>query len=52
MTMRLWEILHVSGTLVTSGQSKGVVVATGSNTEVGRISGLLSEVRSPHRSSH
>lgn len=34
-----------SGTLVTSGQGKGVVVATGSNTEIGRISGLLSEVK-------
>lgn len=33
-----------SGTLVTSGQGKGVVVATGSSTEIGRISGLLSEV--------
>lgn len=33
-----------SGTLVTSGQCKGVVVATGSGTEIGRISGLLSEV--------
>lgn len=33
-----------SGTLVTSGQAKGVVVATGRNTQIGRISGLLSEV--------
>jgi magnesium-transporting ATPase (P-type) len=33
-----------SGTLVTSGQGRGVVVATGSGTEIGRISGLLSEV--------
>lgn len=33
-----------SGTLVTSGQGKGVVVATGTSTEIGRISGLLSEV--------
>lgn len=33
-----------SGTLVTSGQGKGVAVATGSQTEIGRISGLLSEV--------
>ena len=33
-----------SGTLVTSGQGKGVVVATGSGTEIGRISGLLSQV--------
>lgn len=33
-----------SGTLVTTGQAKGVVVGTGSRTEIGRISGLLSEV--------
>ncbi|MCI5055662.1 MAG: cation-transporting P-type ATPase [Flavobacteriales bacterium] len=33
-----------SGTLVTSGQGKGVVVATGGVTEIGRISGLLSEI--------
>lgn len=33
-----------SGTLVTSGQCQGVVVATGSQTEIGRISGLLSQV--------
>jgi len=30
-----------SGTLVTSGQGKGVVVATGPATEIGRISGML-----------
>ena len=33
-----------SGTLVTSGQCKGVVVATGRKTEIGRISRLLSKV--------
>jgi magnesium-transporting ATPase (P-type) len=33
-----------SGTLVTSGQGTGVVVATGAAAEIGRISGLLSEV--------
>lgn len=33
-----------SGTLVTSGQGSGVVVATGSNSQLGRISGLLSRV--------
>ncbi|MDP1932963.1 MAG: cation-transporting P-type ATPase [Gammaproteobacteria bacterium] len=34
-----------SGTLVRSGQAKGVVVATGGRTEIGRISGMLSEVQ-------
>lgn len=34
-----------SGTLVTGGQAKGVVVATASKTEIGRISGLLAEVQ-------
>lgn len=33
-----------SGTLVTSGQGKGVVVATGSEAEIGRISGLIATV--------
>ena len=33
-----------SGTLVTYGQGRGVVVATGGRTEIGRISGMLSEV--------
>lgn len=33
-----------SGTLVTSGQATGMVVATASHTEIGRISGLISEV--------
>lgn len=33
-----------SGTLVTAGQGKGVVVGAGSQTEIGRISGLISEV--------
>ena len=33
-----------SGTLVTSGQGKGVVVGNRRQTEIGRISGLLSEV--------
>ncbi len=34
-----------SGTLVTYGQGHGVVVETGDNTEIGRISGLLREVQ-------
>jgi magnesium-transporting ATPase (P-type) len=33
-----------SGTTVTSGQGKGAVVATGSATQIGRISGLLSGI--------
>ena len=33
-----------SGTLVTYGHGKGVVVATGADTAIGRISGMLSEV--------
>lgn len=34
-----------SGTLVATGQGKGVVVATGAGTQIGRISTLLSDVR-------
>ena len=34
-----------SGTLATSGQGRGVVVATGAATEIGRISGMLSSVQ-------
>lgn len=34
-----------SGTTVTSGQGMGMVVATGSQTEIGRISGLLTNVQ-------
>lgn len=33
-----------SGTLVTAGTARGVVVATGEQTEIGRISGLLNSV--------
>jgi magnesium-transporting ATPase (P-type) len=33
-----------SGTMVTSGQGPGIVVATGGETEIGRISGMISEV--------
>jgi len=33
-----------SGTLVTYGQGQGIVVETGDCTEIGRISGILSEV--------
>ena len=33
-----------SGTLVTFGRGTGLVVATGEQTEIGRISGMLSEV--------
>lgn len=37
--------LGYSGTTVTSGQGTGVVIATGAETEIGRISGLISEVQ-------
>jgi magnesium-transporting ATPase (P-type) len=33
-----------SGTLVTSGQGKAVVVLTGPETEIGRISGMIADV--------
>jgi P-type E1-E2 ATPase len=33
-----------SGTVITAGGGRGVVVATGDATEIGRISGMLSEV--------
>ena len=35
-----------SGTLVAFGQGRGIVVGTGANTEIGRISTLLGEVES------
>jgi magnesium-transporting ATPase (P-type) len=38
--------LAYSGTLVVYGQGRGVVVATGSDTEVGRIGALVSETSS------
>ena len=34
-----------SGTLVTAGQGRGVVVATGADTQIGRISGLIGQVQ-------
>jgi calcium-translocating P-type ATPase len=33
-----------SGTLITQGTARGVVVATGAGTEIGRIGGLLAQV--------
>nr|MDJ0889489.1 cation-transporting P-type ATPase [Desulfobacterales bacterium] len=36
--------LLFSGTIVTYGQGKAVVVGTGTDTEIGRISGMLAEV--------
>lgn len=33
-----------SGTLVTAGQAQGVVVVTGADTEIGRISSMLTQV--------
>ncbi len=38
------DCMAFSGTLVTAGQASGLVVATGANTEIGRISGMLSQV--------
>ncbi len=38
--------LAFSGTLVTAGQGKGVVVATGAATEIGRVSEMLADVES------
>ena len=40
------QCMAYSGTLVTHGQGTGVVVATGAQTEIGRISTLVSEVES------
>lgn len=37
--------LAYSGTMVTFGQGQGVVVATGDQTEIGRISSMLSDVQ-------
>ncbi len=34
-----------SGTLITYGQARGIVVATGDHTEIGRISAMLSHVQ-------
>jgi P-type Ca2+ transporter type 2C len=34
-----------SGTMATAGRGKGIVVATGDATELGRISGMLSEIK-------
>lgn len=39
------KCMAYSGTLVTYGQAQGVVVETGDHTEIGRISGLLSQVQ-------
>ncbi len=36
-----------AGTIVTSGEGKGVVVATSQNTEIGKIAGILEEVKPP-----
>ena len=39
------KCMAYSGTLVTSGLGRGVIVATGAETEIGRISGMLSTVQ-------
>ena len=33
-----------AGTLVTSGTAAGIVIATGDNTQIGRIAGMLQDV--------
>ncbi|MCB1949631.1 cation-transporting P-type ATPase [Nitrosomonas sp.] len=38
------KCMAYSGTLVTSGMGRGIVVATGTTTEIGRISGMISSV--------
>ena len=40
------QCLAYSGTLVTHGQGRGVVVATGAQTEIGHISTLVTDVES------
>ena len=40
------QSLAFSGTMVAAGQARGVVVTTGSATELGRISGLIAKVES------
>lgn len=37
--------LTYSGTLVTAGQAKGVVIATGADTEIGHISRMVADVQ-------
>lgn len=37
--------LAFSGTMVAGGQGRGIAVATGADTEIGRISGLIAEVQ-------
>ena len=36
-----------AGTMVAYGRGRGIVVATGSNTEFGRVAGMLRSVKSP-----
>ena len=40
-----WSSMLFSGTLVVSGAGRGVVVATGSKTEIGQISDMLTSVQ-------
>lgn len=39
-----------SGTLVTAGQGKGIVIAIGADTEIGHISAILGQVKTPRTS--
>ncbi|NLJ75855.1 MAG: cation-translocating P-type ATPase [Peptococcaceae bacterium] len=40
------ENMIFSGTSITSGRARAIIVATGMNTEMGKIAGMLKEVRS------
>ncbi len=39
------KCLAFSGTLVTYGQGQGIIVSSGDDTEIGRISGMLGQVK-------
>ena len=39
------QSLAFSGTMVAAGQGRGIAIATGATTELGRVSGLIAEVQ-------